>query len=118
MGTIEYGLEYSDADYAGDLETRRSTTGYIAMLGTAAVSWNSQRQKSVVALTTTESAGYVAASQTTKRIAWKKNLVKSLVGTEKVITTLYLDNQSAIRLIFNLIFHKRSEHIEVRYHHI
>lgn len=71
-GTIEYGIEYgndgrtfelvgfSDAGYAGDIETRRSTTGYIFMFANGPVTWNSKRQK-LVTLSTTESE-YVAAA--------------------------------------------------------
>lgn len=44
---------YSDADYAGEIETRKSTSGYLVKLGSSAISWNSQRQ-ATVALSTTE----------------------------------------------------------------
>lgn len=78
-GTIELGITYgktsenylnvfSDSDYAGDLLTRRSTTGYISTLGNGAITWSSQRQ-SCVALSTTE-AEYVAASTAARELVW------------------------------------------------
>lgn len=83
-GTINHGLKfkcgqkrellaYSDADYAGDLETRRSTTGCVLKLASGTISWNSQKQR-VVALSTTD-AEYMAACQTAKEIAWVKTLI-------------------------------------------
>ncbi|KMQ90161.1 retrovirus-related pol polyprotein from transposon tnt 1-94 [Lasius niger] len=76
-GTINHGLQfkcdqkkellaYSDADYAGDLQTRRSTMGYALRFASRTISWNSQRQQ-VVALSTTD-AEYMAACQTAKEI--------------------------------------------------
>lgn len=125
-GTLDYGIvfdynerlilaAYSDADYAGDVVTRRSTSGFVFMLGSGAVSWCSQRQK-CVSLSTTESE-YVAASEAVKELVWLSSLIKELM-TGFNIATLYMDNQSAIRLIKNPEFHKRSKHIDVRFHFI
>lgn len=125
-GTAEYGLTfkslksltlyaYSDADYAGDLETRRSTTGYVFNVGSGAISWCSQRQDTV-AQSTTESE-YIAASQSLKELIWLKNLLQEIVGSMN-IPKLYIDNQSAIKLIKNPEFHRRTKHIDVKYHFI
>lgn len=67
---------YSDADYANDIGSRRSTTGYIFMLSGGPVTWCSKRQQSV-ALSTTE-AEYMAASDTTKEAIWLRNLLKDI----------------------------------------
>lgn len=125
-GTINHGLRfkcdqkkqllaYSDADYAGDLETRRSTTGYVLSFAGGTVPWNSQRQQAV-ALSTTD-AEYMAACQITKEIVWMKRLMKELLNAD-VQTTLLIDNQSAISLIKNPVFHKRVKHIDIRFHYI
>lgn len=126
-GTSNYGLLYhsdgrqkirgfSDADYAGDTDTRRSTTGFCFLIGSGVVSWNSERQKSV-SLSTTESE-YVAASNAVKELVWFKRMVNELSPGNFMDSILYVDNQSAIRLIKNPEFHKRTKHIDVRYHFI
>lgn len=105
---------FSDADYARDEDTRKSTSGYAFMLGSSIVSWCSQKQRTV-ALSTTESE-YVAACQSIKELVWLKLLMAELISNNAVM--LYMDNQSAIRLIKNPEFHKRTKHIDVRYHFI
>lgn len=108
-------IGYSDADYAGDKETRRSTSGYVFLLGENIVSWGSERQKSV-ALSTTESE-YIAASVAVKELIWLQHLIKELIDIG-FTTEMNMDNQSSIRLIKNPEFHKRTKHIDVRYHFI
>lgn len=106
---------YSDADYAGDIDTRRSTSGYCFLYANGAISWSSEKQKSV-SLSTTESE-YIAASGAVKELLWLKNLICEILNKNSKIK-MYMDNQSAIRLIKNPEFHKRSKHIDVRYHFI
>lgn len=127
-GTLDHCIEYtdggskleligfSDADYAGDVETRRSTTGYLFCLANGAVSWLSQRQK-MVTLSSTESE-YVAASTAAKEAMWLRKLLHDIGYPCASETTLYIDNQSAIQLIKNPVYHKRIKHIDVRYHYI
>lgn len=126
-GTVGYGLlfncdqnkellTYSDADYAGDLETRRSTTGYVLRFASGTIYWNSQRQR-VVALSTID-AEYMAACQTAKEIAWASTLIRELLGNLKIQTAMFMGNQSAICLIKNPVFQKRVKHIDVRFHYI
>lgn len=126
-GTIGFGIKfkptlpislsiYSDADYGGDLDTRRSTTGFVLMIGGGAISWCSQRQPTV-ALSTTESE-YVAASQTLKELIWVNRLLREIVPSVNIVPHLNIDNQSAIKLIKNPEFHKRTKHIDIKYHFI
>jgi hypothetical protein len=114
QGTLNV-LGYSDADWAGDLEERKSRSGYVFLLGGAAVSWQSRLQDSV-ALSSAESE-YVAAVEAGKEAVWFSQLLSQL-GEESVSKTLYLDNQSAIQLAKNPVYHRRSKHIETRYHKI
>lgn len=107
---------YSDADFAGDTGTRKSTSGSILLYGNNVVSWSSERQQSV-SLSTTESE-YVAASQCVKELIWLLNLLREILNGDSINATLYMDNQSAIRLVKNPEFHKRSKHIDIRYHFI
>lgn len=125
-GTTNYGLKYgkldeevlrvySDADYAGDMLTRRSTSGYLISLGSSCICWGSERQR-LVALSTTESE-YIAATIAVKEMLWIQQLIMDITG-KNIYTMVCMDNQSAIRLIKNPEFHKRTKHIDVRYHFI
>jgi hypothetical protein len=104
---------YCDADYAGDLDTRKSTTGYVFTLNEGAVSWNSKRQPTVAASTT--EAEYMAAASAVKEGLWLRKLCASL---DIPVTTVNImcDNQSAIKLMKNPIFSVRSKHIDVAHH--
>lgn len=109
-------IGYSDSDFAADLNTRRSTTGYIFKFCNGPVTWNSQRQHSV-SLSTTE-AEYVAASHAAKESVWLKQLLSDIGEYFDTPIKLCIDNQSAIRLIRNPEFHKRTKHIDIRYHFV
>ena len=124
--TVEYGLRFdrqdsthligfSDADWAGDVSTRKSRSGFIFVLGGAAVSWQSRLQD-IVTLSTAE-AEYVAATEAGKESVWLGQLLFEL-GETNVQSDLYLDNQSAIKIAKNPVFHRRTKHIDVRYHKI
>lgn len=109
-------VAYADADYAGDVETRRSTTGYIFNLSGGPISWCSQRQKSV-SVSTTE-AEYVAASTAARELVWLRQLLNDLECQCEERSVLYIDNQSAIRLIKNPEWHKRTKHIDIHFHYV
>jgi hypothetical protein len=106
---------YVDADFAGEVDHRRSTTGYIFTVGTGAVSWMSRIQK-IVALSTTE-AEYVAVTEASKELIWLQGLLTEL-GFMQEKCALYSDSQSAIHLARNSAFHSRTKHIGLRYHFI
>lgn len=108
-------IGYSDADYAACLDTR-STTGFIFMFGSCAISWKSQIQKST-SLSTAESE-YMAACAATKDAVWLRRILAEF-GLEQVApTALMIDNQSAIKLSNNPEFHQRTKHIDIQYHFI
>ena len=106
---------YTDADYAGDLDKRRSTSGYIFMFAGGAVSWRSRLQ-SCTSMSTTE-AEYIAASEACKEAIWLARLVRDL-GITVETPTLHCDSQSAIMLAKNPVFHAKTKHIEVKFHFI
>lgn len=109
-------IGYADADYARDINTRHSTSGYVFLMNGGAVTWSSQRQKSV-SLSTTE-AEYVAASSAVKEMMWIRQLLDDIGSSSLNPTELKLDNQGAIKLIKNPEYHKRTKHIDVKYHFI
>ncbi|PRW61567.1 Retrovirus-related Pol poly from transposon TNT 1-94 isoform B [Chlorella sorokiniana] len=120
-GTTGFGITYGgnsleafcDADYAGDCDTRRSTTGYVFMLGGGAISWSSRLQPTVAASTT--EAEYMAAAYAIKEGLWLRTLLSDL-GMRLDTITINADNQGAIKLLKNPVFSMRSKHIDVIYH--
>ncbi|KOM58517.1 hypothetical protein LR48_Vigan11g155100 [Vigna angularis] len=106
---------YVDSDYAGDLDKRKSTTGYVFKLAGGVVSWLSKLQ-TVVALSTTE-AEYMAATQACKEAIWIQRLLEEL-GHKQNKITVYCDSQSALHIARNPAFHSRTKHIGVQYHFV
>ena len=106
---------FCDADYAGDVNTRRSTTGYIFKYMGSSISWGSTRQ-ATVALSTCE-AEYMALAEALKEGIWLIRVLKDLGKVERQFT-VFCDNQGAIALSANPGKHSRSKHIDVRYHFI
>ena len=94
---------FCDADYVGDLNTRRSTIGYVFMLGSSAVSWSSKRQPTV-SLSTTE-AEYRAAAMAAQESVWLIQLLKNLNQEVDYKIPLFCDNLSSIQLAKNPTFH-------------
>ncbi|KAH9725713.1 hypothetical protein KPL70_007982 [Citrus sinensis] len=106
---------YVDSNFAGDLDKRKSTTGYVFTLAGAAVSWVSKLQ-TAVALSTTE-AEYMAATQACKEAIWIQRLLEEL-GHKQQKISVYCDSQSALHIIRNPTFHSRTKHIGVQYHFV
>lgn len=96
---------YVDSDYAGDLDKRRSLSGYIFFFNGNAISWKAKLQ-SVVAL-----------SESIKEGLWLKGLLSSF-GIEQGSIKIYCDNQSAIHLSKNQQFHNRTKHIDIKHHFV
>jgi hypothetical protein len=114
--TAEPLVGYTDADYAGDLDSRCSTSGFAFFVRGSLVAWSSRRQK-CVSQSTTE-AEYVAASESCKEAVWLKCLLSEFGELDNQPVKILCDNQSAIKSIHNPEFHQRTKHIDVRYHFI
>ena len=124
IGTSKEGLIYkrqneeisiegfSDSDYAGDKDTRRSTSAYQFLVCGNCVSWKTQLQ-TVVALSTTE-AEFMAATDAIKECLWIQGLLKELKIFEGT-AEINLDSQSAIHLCKNPMYHDRTKHIDIKY---
>ena len=127
-GTLKYGLKfsaqeekpelfgYTDADWAGDVDTRRSTSSYVFQIGSGTVSWSSRKQQTV-AKSSTE-AEYVALSSATQEAVWPRCLMKDLGKQMDASTTIYEDNQGTIELAKNAKFHNRTKHIDICHHFV
>ena len=105
---------YSDSDWAGCTDTRRSTSGYLFMIGNNVISWASKKQP-VVALSTTE-AEYIALCSATQEAVWLRRLLESIQHVQNGPTTIVEDNQGTISMAKNLRDSSRTKHIDIRYH--
>ena len=104
---------YVDADYAGELDTRRSTTGYVFILAGGAISWSSRLQVTV-AVSTVE-AEYMGAASAVKEALWLKKLARDF-GLEVGQICIKGDNQGALKLLKHSMSTQRSKHIDVMHH--
>jgi hypothetical protein len=111
-------IGYTDADWAGDRDTRKSTNSYIFLMQGAPISWRLKRQKYVV-LSTAE-AEYIAATEAIKEALFLKEIMNTLFPIDQQINavTIKEDNESCIRIKYNFEFHQRTKHIDLKYHFI
>ncbi|CAN1335388.1 Retrovirus-related Pol polyprotein from transposon TNT 1-94 [Linum perenne] len=104
---------YSDADFAGSLIDRKSTSGGCHFLGHSLVSWSSKKQTSI-ALSTAE-AEYIAAGSSCTQLLWLRSQLEDY-GVSLSSIPLLCDNTSAINMSKNPVQHSRTKHIEIKYH--
>ena len=114
-GNIEVSA-YSDADWARDKETRRSTSGIMVMINNSPVIFKSKVQQSV-ALSTAE-AEYIAISLCIQEVMWVKSLLSELKVRIDDSVVMHEDNQSAIAIANNDGYQSRAKHIDIRYHFV
>lgn len=109
---------FTDSDWAGETEARKSTAGYVFTLQGAAISWKSKKQ-TIVALSSTE-AEYIGSTEAAKEAIWLQRLYSDLnpgIASPPPLP-LYVDNQGAIKLAENPRFHERTKHIDIKYHFV
>ncbi|KAM1340841.1 hypothetical protein ACFX2H_039173 [Malus domestica] len=127
QGTIGYGLQYtkskefnitaySDSDWAADINTRRSITGFVVYLGTNPISWQSKKQ-STVSRSSTE-AEYKALAHCAADVFWIRSVFKDIHQYILVPPSLYCDNLSALALSSNPVFHSKIKHLDTYYHFV
>jgi hypothetical protein len=126
-GTIDYGLllhrsssanlvVYTNTDWAGCPDTRRSTSGYAVFLGGNLVSWLSKRQP-VVSRSSAE-AEYRAVANDVAEASWLRKLLAELHTPPSRSSLIYCDNVSAVYLSTNPIQHQRTKHVEIDLHFV
>ncbi|GKF54919.1 hypothetical protein Tco_0165259, partial [Tanacetum coccineum] len=106
---------YSDSDYDGDNHDRKSTTEGCQFLGRRLISWQCKKQ-TIVATSTTE-AEYMAAASGYGQVLWIQNQLLDY-GYNFMNTKIYIDNNSAICIVKNPVYHSRTKHIDIRHHFI
>ena len=126
-GTIDHGLQlhrtslptltvYTDADWAGCPDTRRSTSGYAVFLGDNRVSWSSKRQTTVSR--STAEAEYRAVANAVAESCWLRQLLTKLHRPLHQATVVFCDNISAVYLSTNPVQHQRIKHVEIDLHFV
>ncbi|GJS77318.1 putative ribonuclease H-like domain-containing protein [Tanacetum coccineum] len=108
-------VAYIDSYYAGASLDRKSTTGGYQFLGCGLISWQCKKQ-TVVANSTIE-AEYVATSSCCEQVLWIQNQLLDY-GYNFMHTKIFIDNNSTICIVKNLVFHSKIKHIEIRHHFI
>eukprot|EP00253_Pinus_taeda_P023949 PITA_23949 len=107
---------FTDTDWVGSPTHRKNTSGGIFSIRSTTVSWYSRKQRS--ATLSSAEAEYMATSLVACEAIWMRKILVGLFGSHLEPTVIYCDNQSCIKLSANLLFHNRSKHIDIRYHHI
>ena len=126
-GTLDHGLlinsssptsltAYSDADWAGCPDTRRSTCGYCVYLGDNLVSWSSKRQ--VTVSRSSAEAEYRSVAHPVAETVWLRQLLAELHRPLDRATIVYCDNISAVYMASNPVHHRRTKHIEIDIHFV
>lgn len=104
---------FSDSDFAADLDSRKSTTGYAIFIGKSLVTWRSVKQTTVA--TSTTNAEFIAAATAATDVLWIRQLLSELNFTQSKPSQMWLDNQGSIKLIVNEVVNSRIKHLDVKY---
>jgi hypothetical protein len=107
---------FCDSDWGGDPDEKKSTTGYVFLVGGGAFSWCSKRQ-GAISLSSCE-AEYYASSQAAMEVAWQRSFLQEVGMKQEEPITVGSDSQSALNLIGNPVYHEKSKHIGIRYHYV
>uniref|UniRef100_A0A2N9I200 CCHC-type domain-containing protein n=1 Tax=Fagus sylvatica TaxID=28930 RepID=A0A2N9I200_FAGSY len=126
QGTLDHGLHYTpgpttlsaftDADWAGDPNDRRSTSGLLVFLGHNPITWSAKKQLTVSRSST--EAEYRALASASAEVCWLRVLLRDLGIFISAPPILWCDNVSALAIASNPVFHARTKHIEVDFHFI
>jgi hypothetical protein len=124
-GTLSYGIQfscienfdlqgYADSDWAGSCDDMKSTSRYCFSFGSRIFSWCSKKQE-VIAQSTAE-AEYVAATAAANQVLWLRKILADLDMEQKKATRVNVDNQAAIAISNNPIFHGKTKHFKLKYY--
>ena len=109
-------IAYTDADWAGDRNSRKSTFGYFTLVGSNLVTWRSKKLK-VVALSSAE-VEFRGVAKGITEILWFKKLLCELNFLPTEARKLFCDNKVAIDISENPVQHDRTKHVEIDRHFI
>ena len=109
-------IGYTNSDNGGDIDDMKSTYGYTFHFGTGVLRLDSNKYP-IVTLSSAEEE-YIAATSVACQVVWMRRILKYLLQNQQEPKTIFRDNSSAIALSKNHVFHKRTKHIDTRYHFI
>lgn len=115
-GKIDQLTAYTNADWAGCPDTRRSTSGYCVYLGGNLISWSSKRQPTVSR--SSSEAEYKGVANSVAELCWIRNLLLELDCPLTKASIVYCDNVSSVYLTQNPVKHQRTKHIELDIHFV
>ena len=104
---------FTDADIAGDIDNKRSTSRYLITFVGGVVSWHYKLHKCVALFIT--KAEYITTTEAMKEMLWLKSFLQEM-NLEHDEYVVYCDGQSALDLSKSTMYHSRTKHIDVRYH--
>ncbi len=127
QGTVNLGLKFnqassmlvsgfSDADWAGCPDDRKSTGGFVVFVGSNLISWSARKQPTVSR--SSIEAEYKALANANAEIMWVQKLLDELGVKHPIAACLWCDNLEAKYLSANPIFHARTKHIEIDFHFV
>jgi hypothetical protein len=115
-GPVDSLTAYSDADWGGCPDSRRSTSGYCVYLGDNLVSWSSKRQTTVSR--SSAEAEYHVIAHAVVECCWLRQVLQELHIPIARATVAYCDNVSAVYMMTNPVHHRRTKHIEIDIHFV
>ncbi|XP_057994321.1 secreted RxLR effector protein 161-like [Hevea brasiliensis] len=122
-GTIDLGIwfksgmeaklvGYADSDWGGSIDDMKSTSGFVFSIGSGVISWSLKKQD-VMAQSTAE-AEYISAAAAVNQAIWFRKIMKDLKHDQEEATIIFYDNQSAVAMAKNPVFHGKTKHIKIK----
>ncbi|KAG8502831.1 hypothetical protein CXB51_000478 [Gossypium anomalum] len=109
-------VRYSDSDWAGSADDMRSTSGYFFTLGSGSFCWSSKKQQTVAQ--STAEAEYIAVAAAVNQAIWLRKLLSDLNEEQSEATEIMVDNQSAVAIAKNPVFHGKTKHFKIKFHFV
>ncbi|GKC33945.1 retrovirus-related pol polyprotein from transposon TNT 1-94, partial [Tanacetum coccineum] len=105
-----------DSDWAGSADDMKSTSGYCFTFSSGIFSWSSKKQETVAQ--STAEAEFIAANAATNQALWLRKILTHLHIVQKKSTSIFVDNEAAIAISNNAVFHGKTKHFKIKFYHL